>query len=106
MELQNGRQKLGTWIFAPNGQFLCRCMARIHSLVGACYCAHYALKIDGEKSQQCATRARSSVEQCSTPRPWVAPVVAQLEELQRKLRSPAPPAALWIEGGSNRIENP
>ena len=35
-----------------------------------------------------------------------APVVAQLEELQRKLRSSALPAALRIERGSNRIENP
>ena len=52
MELQNERQKVGTWIFAPNGQFLFRCMARIYGLVDACYCAHYALKIDGEKSQQ------------------------------------------------------
>ena len=32
--------------------------------------------------------------------------MAQLEELQRKLRSSALPAAQWIEGGSNRIENP
>ena len=63
-------------------------------------------KLAGKIPSRCATRARSSVEQCSTPRPWVAPVVAQLEELQRKLRSPAPPAALWVEGGSNRIENP
>ena len=52
MELQNRRQKAGTWIFAPNGQFLFRCMARIYGLVDACYCAHHALKIDGEKSQQ------------------------------------------------------
>ena len=35
-----------------------------------------------------------------------APVVAQLEELQRKLRSSALTAALRIERGSNRIENP
>ena len=35
-----------------------------------------------------------------------AHVVAQLEELQRKLRSSALTAALRIERGSNRIENP
>ena len=35
-----------------------------------------------------------------------APAVAQLEELQRKLRSSALPAALRIERGSKRIENP
>ena len=52
MELQNGRQKVGTWIFAPNGQFLFRCMARIYGLVDACYCAHHALKIDGGEPQQ------------------------------------------------------
>ena len=73
--------------------------------VGACCCGRCSPKIDCESPSRCATRARSSVEQCSTPRPQVAPVVAQLEELQRKLRSSALPAAQWIERGSNRIEN-
>ena len=41
-ELQNGRPKPCTWIFAPNGQFLFRCMAWIRGLVGACYCAHHS----------------------------------------------------------------
>ena len=34
------------------------------------------------------------------------PSAAQVEELQRKLRSSALTAALRIERGSNRIENP